>query len=437
MTTVILEIIVVFALVLANGILAMAEIAVVSARPARLQQRAETGDRGARLALKLANDPDRFLSTVQIGITLMGILAGAVGGATLAEVLGDQLGRISLLKPYSQAIGIGMVVLGITYLSLVIGELVPKRLALNNAEKIAAAMAAPMQKLSGIVSPAVRILSVSTESMLRLLRVRPSLEPPVTEKEIKIMIEEGTEAGVFEKAEQDMVEQIFRLGDRRVSTIMTHRTDIVWLNADDPTDEITSKVVNNVHSRFPVAQGNLDNVLGIAHSKDLLACGFSNQQVDLRSVLHTSLFVPESTSALEVLELFKKHRLQVALVMDEHGGIQGMVTTTDILEAIAGDLPEPGEPFELEAVQRSDGSWLLDGLLTTDQLKEILRLDELPGERQRHYETLGGFIMKMMGRVPATSDRFEWNGLHFEVVDMDSYRVDKVLIVLPDKDAAD
>lgn len=433
---VILEIVVILFLILANGVLAMAEIAVVSARPARLQQRAEAGNRGAGLALELANQPDRFLSTVQIGITLVGILAGALGGATLAEYLGSQLGRIAPLKAYSEAIGIGLVVLGITYLSLVIGELLPKRLALNDAEGIAAAMAAPMHKLSVVASPIVRLLSLSTEGLLRLLGVRPSSEPPVTAEEIKILLKEGAEVGVFEKAEQDMVAHVFRLGGRRVSSLMTHRTDIVWLDADESLQVLARKVTQSTHSRYPVVRGSLDNVLGIVRAKELLACDLAHQEIDLKAVLHSPLFVPESTPALKVLQMFKESRRQIALVIDAHGSIQGLVTATDILEAIVGDMPDVDEPFEPQVVQRADGSWLLDGLLPTDELREILGVKQLPGETQGHYHTLGGFVMKMLGRIPAKADHFEWKGLRFEVVDMDRYRVDKVLVARVEKKAA-
>jgi putative hemolysin len=434
MSNVLIEIVFISLLIVANGLLAMSEIAVVSARRARLQQQAGSGNKGARLALELAQDPDRFLSTVQIGITLVGILAGAFGGATLSRELSAQLGRISPLAPYSDAISIGLVVIGITYLSLVFGELVPKRLALNNAEKVASRVAAPMQKLSSITSPVVTVLSFSTEAVLRVLRARPTSTPVVTEEELKIMIEEGTQFGVFREAERDMVEHVFRLDDRRVSTLMTHRTDIVWLDVDDAPEDVACVITDSLHSRFPVAQGDLDNVIGIVHAKDLLACGLTDQTIDLQAVLVPPLFVPEGTPALKVLELFKEHRLHIALVIDEFGGVQGLVTANDILEAIVGDMPVVGERFEPEAVQRPDGSWLLDGLLTVDEFKELFGSKELPGEAQGHFETLGGFVMKRLGRIPSVADRFEWGGLHFEVVDMDGYRVDKVLVAPVEKE---
>lgn len=440
MTAVLLEVLFVFLLAIANGVLAMSEIAVVSARKVRLQQRAEHGDKGARIALELAEAPDRFLSTVQIGITLVGILAGALGGATIAEELGLQFGRIPLLAPFSEAIGIGLVVLGITYLSLVVGELVPKRLGLNNAERVAAAVAGPMQRLALIFDPIVRFLSFSTDVVLSLLSVRPPSEPPITEEEVRLIIEEGTEAGVFEKAEQDMVEHVLRLDERRVSTLMTHRRDIVWLDLDDPPEETVCKITASVHSRFPVAQRGLENVLGIAQAKDLLACGLAEQQTlglvkptDLKTVLQPALFVPESMPALKVLERFKECRLHIALVIDEYGGVQGLVTTNDILEAIVGDIPIIGEALEPEAVQRADGSWLLDGALPVQEFKAILNLNDLPGEAEGQYETLGGFVMKFLGRIPTAADHFVWRKLRFEVMDMDGRRVDKVLVALAPK----
>ena len=433
----VLEVLAVFLLTLCNGLLAMSEIAVLSARKARLQQRAESGDKGARVALELAGTPDRFLSTVQIGITLVGILAGALGGATIADGLGVQLGRIPLLAPYSKALSVAIVVLSITYLSLVIGELVPKRLALNNAERIAASVAVPMKRLSTISAPFVSLLSFSTKAVLRLLRVQPSTEPAVTEEEVRIMIREGTQMGIFEKAERDILEHVFRLGDRRVSALMKHRTEIVWLDIDEPEEEILKKVTTSVHSRFPVARESLDNVHGVVRAKDLLnrhlsACGERRRTtapIDLKSMLQPPLFVPENMPALQVLERFKESRSHIALVIDEYGGVQGLVTVYDVLEAIVGDIPLKGDVFEPEVVQRKDGSWLVDGILPVDEFKEIFDIKVLPGESEGHFETLGGFVMKFLGRIPTSTDTFTWRGIRFEVVDMDGLRVDKVLVV--------
>jgi putative hemolysin len=428
MSPALLEILLIVLLIIANGVFAMSEIAVVSARKVRLQQRAEAGDARARVALELANAPERFLSTVQIGITLIGILAGAFGGATIAETLAAEIGRVPMLAPYSEAISLSIVVLMITYLSLVIGELAPKQLALNNAEGIASAIARPMLALSRVASPLVRLLGVSTRFVLRVLRVRASSEPPVTEEEINIMIEQGTSMGVFERTEQEMVKRVFRLADQRVITYMTPRTEIIWLDLDDSPEDIRHKVTIGGHSRFPVAHGSLDQVVGLVYAKDLLAQSLAGQSIDLQSVLRPALFVPESVPAMAMLERFKQAHVHSALVLDEYGGLQGMTTINDILEAIVGDIPLMDELFRPEVVRREDGSWLIDGLLSIDEFKEVVQIDELPHEEEGGYRTVGGLVMATLGRVPVTGDHFDWKGLRLEVVDMDGHRVDKVLV---------
>ncbi|MBN1483148.1 MAG: HlyC/CorC family transporter [Chloroflexia bacterium] len=428
MDSVLVEILVIVLLIIINGVFAMSEIAVVSARPVRLQQRADAGDKGARIALDLANTPNQFLSTVQIGITLIGILAGAFAGATLAEELAAGLSRIRLLAPYSESIGVSVVVVAITYLSLVVGELAPKRIAMNNAERIASTVAPWMRRLSRIASPAVRLLSFSTEMVLRALGIRPSLEKPVTEEEIELMIEQGTQVGVFVPAEQEMVKQVFRLADRSVGTLMIPRPEVIWLDLEDSLEEIRLKITASGYSQFPVAQHDLDNVLGMVYTQDLLAQVLSGAPADLKAALQPALFVPESMLALDVLERLKETRSQVVLVIDEYGGFQGLVTIHDILEAIVGDIPMPYEGAEAEVFQRKDGSWLMDGRLLADELRDVLRLEEMPYEGEGHYRTLGGLVMACLGRIPSIGDSFEWGGLRFEVVDMDGHRVDKVLI---------
>jgi putative hemolysin len=434
MPSVSFEVLVVFLLIVINGIFAMSEIAVVSARKTRLQQWAEEGNAKARAALELANNPNQFLSTIQIGITLIGILAGAFGGATIARELAIILNNIPWLGPYSHSLSLGLVVLVITYVSLVVGELVPKRLALNNPEGVATVIATPMQLLSRIAYPAVHLLGLSTELLLRTLRVKPSTEPAVTEEEIRALIEQGTQAGMFEAAEQEMVERVFRLGDRRVSAVMTPRTEIVWLDREASAEEIRHTITTSVHSRFLVADGSLDNILGVVHAKDLLAHILSGQTLDVSATLQQPLYVPESMRALKALELFKQSATHIALVIDEYGGIQGLVTPTDILEAIVGDLPEAGEQIEPLAVQREDGSWLLDGMLPVDEFKDLFDLDDLPWEDQGIYQTLAGFVVMQLGRIPVVADYFEWEGLKIEVVDMDGNRVDKILVT-PTSDA--
>ena len=431
------EALVIFLLIILNGVFAMSEMAVVSARKSRLQQWAEAGNARARAALELANAPNQFLSTVQIGITLIGILAGAFGGATIATALASWLDGIPLLAPYSRALSLAIVVAIITYLSLIVGELVPKRLALNNPERLAAAIASPMRALSRIAHPVVHLLGLSTEFVLRMLGMQSTPEPPVTEEEIRALIAQGAQAGMFEEAEREMVDRVFRLGDRRVGAVMTPRPEIIWLDRDAPPEEIRDTITQSAHSRFLVAEGSLDNVLGVVHAKDLLVHCLGEQTVDLNATLQQPLYVPESMRALKVLELFKQSRTHIALAVDEYGGIQGLVTPNDILESIVGDLPEAGEVVEPLAQQREDGSWLLDGMLPVDEFKALFHLGPLPGEDQAVYHTVAGFVIMQLGRIPAAADSFEWEGLKIEVVDMDGNRVDKVLVVPQDQAPSD
>ncbi len=423
-----IEFVIVILLILANGVFAMSETAFVSARRVRLQQWANEGNTKAAAALEFVNSPNRLLSTVQLGITLIGILAGAFGGATIAGALAEKIHAIPWLAPYSDAIALALVVIIITYLSLVIGELVPKRIALNNPERIAMFMVTSMRVLSAIASPFIHLLSLSTEGILRLIGLRPSSEPPITEEEINVLIEEGTQIGTFEAAEQDMIERIFRLGDRRVSSLMTHRPDIVWLDINDPLLEITQEIRESTYSRFPICDGSLDNVLGMLHVKDLLLQSMAGQHFDLKAALQAPVYVIENSSTLKVLELFKQTGQQAALVIQEYGDIEGLITFNDILEAIVGDISSRDELDHPQVVQREDGSWLLDGMLPIDELKEILNVRALPEESGGDYETLAGFMLTELGRIPAPADHFEWNKFRFEVMDMDGRRIDKVLV---------
>jgi putative hemolysin len=434
MSPVSLEIIIIFLLILANGLFAMSEIAIISARRLRLQQEAEAGSRGAQAALELTDAPSRFLSTVQIGITLVGVFTGAFGGATLARELSAFFARFEWLAPYSEAAGVGVVVIAITYFTLVIGELAPKRIALSQAERIATLVAPMMRMLARITAPAVRLLSFSTDMVVRLLGISPEAAQNVTEEEVKLMIEQGTQVGVFEPIEEEMVEKVFRLSDRTVSALITPRTEILWLDANDDPDAIIQQIISSHHSRFPVAQGSLDNLLGVVLAKDLLAQALAGEEIDLRTVLQPGLFVPEGMPALKVLDRFREARSQLALVIDEYGVLQGLVTINNILEAIVGDLPEGEEQPDPEIVRRKDGTFLLDGMLPLDTFKQLFQLSSLPYEDIQAHQTLGGFVMASLGRIPSTGDTFEWQGLDFEVVDMDGYRVDKVLVEMKGAD---
>jgi putative hemolysin len=429
MTEAVTEILFIFALVLINGLFAMTEIALISSRKARLQARAEEGDHGARAALHLMESPTRFLSTTQIGITLVGILSGAIGGATLSHQVEEFLAQAPWLAPYSQPISLALVVVVITYLSLVFGELIPKRLALTNPERIAASLSRFMEFLARLSAPVLHLLSASTDWGLRLLGVSPNSAADVTEEEVKVMIDQGTLNGVFEEVEQDMLESVFRLSDRTVETIMTPRTEMTWLDIDNPYDDLLRQVIESSFSRFPVAQGSLDNMLGILQARELLAQAVSSQTVDVRSCLRAPIFLPESTPAFSALEQLKHGGMHMALVMDEYGGVLGLVTLFDILESIVGEISAgPGETSEPQVIHREDGSLLLDGLLKVDVLKDLLDIKELPDENRAGYQTLGGLIMSQFGDIPVSGQYFEWEDLRFEVIDMDKRRVDKVLV---------
>lgn len=427
------EIIVILVLIAINAYFALSEFAIISAKKARLQQRADEGDEWAGEALRLADDPTPFLSTIQIGITLVGIFAGAYGGATLAAGLSPLIQEIPVLAPYSDLISITLIVLLITYLTLVFGELIPKRIALSNAESIASRIARPMSILSSLASPVVFLLSRSTELFLRIFGIRQSDVPPVTEDEIKIMLEEGTEHGVFDKAEVSMVEGIFDLGDRNVASLMTPRPDIIGIDLED-SPEINYRIMAEAgHSFFPVFQGDLDNISGLVSVKDIWSSLASGIKPDIGKILRKPYFVPENTSILKLLETFRESGLPIALVTDEYGSIRGLVTLHDILESIVGGVRNIDRPEPPSIVQREDGSWLIDGGVVMEDLEEILPVDEMPGRGS--YQTLSGFIMYALQRIPSTGDYTESNQFRFEVVDMDGNRVDKVLVSPTGKEA--
>jgi putative hemolysin len=415
-----LEIIIVIVLILLNGLFALSETAILASRKARLQQRINEGDPKALKALNLSEHPNRFLPTVQVGITLIGVLTGAVGGAVFAEALAGVMSKVSALEPYAQSASLAIVVVLLTFFSMLIGELVPKRLALHNAEKVASNISGFMSFISVVFSPAVWLLEKSSDLVLRLMGVKPSDEPPVTEEELLVQLDEGTQAGVFKEAEQDMVEGVFSLSDQRVNALMTPRNEIIWLDVNDPVAETRKKLQESPFSRFPVAEDSLDSILGVVKAKDLLLANLKSGS-ELRLIVRPPIYVPETAFGSRALELFRESRRELMLVVDEFGVVQGLITLADILEEIVGEFE--GGP---QATQRQDGSWLLDGMLPNDEFKEIFNLRHLPAEEE--YETLGGFVMLQMGRIPQPAEEFDWNGLHFEVMDMDDKRVDKVLV---------
>jgi putative hemolysin len=423
-----LELLFIFILILINGFFSMAELALISSRKVRLEQRAEDGDKGARSALDLLKSSSRLLSAVQIGITLVGIFTGALGGATLADRLTAWLSHVPWLVPYATGISIVLVVLLTTYFSLVLGELMPKRLAMNNPEKIASRVAGFMKFLSKLLSPVVHLLSASTDFGLKLLGMSDSKEPPITEDEIKVLIEQGPQVGIFAAAEQDMVEGVFRLNDRSVNAIMTPRTEIEWLDANDSPEQLLNQVMTSSHSRFPVAASSLDNVVGTLNAKDLLEKFISNTPVNLLEMVSKPLFVPENLPAMRVLEMMREGGVHEVMVIDEYGGLLGMVTLFDVLESIVGEIPSVDEFEDSEIIEREDGSYLLDGLLPIDELKELIDVDALPEEEKVGFQTVGGFVMNQLGTIPSPGQHFHWMNFRFEIMDMDDRRVDKVLL---------
>jgi putative hemolysin len=420
-----LEIAVVMALVLLNGFFAMSEIAVVSARPARLESLARKG-RGARLALGLARDPGRMLSTVQIGITLVGIVAGAFGGARLAEPLDDALARMPGVAPFSAEIAYTLVIVAITYLSLIIGELVPKHLALRAPERVAARVAPTIDLISRVSTPAVLLLERSSRLVLRILGSEVQPAETVTEEEVKTLIAEGTRAGVFHRHEQEIIGRALRLADRPVRAIMTPRVELVWLDVEDGPDEIARVIRESGHSRFVVGKGSLDDVLGVVHVRGLLDACLAGRPLDLQAALRAVPVVPDTTPIARALEALRQARVSMALVVDEYGEVEGVVTAEDVLEALVGDMPERRLGEEPAIVRREDGSILMDGMLAVDEVKLTLAVDSLPEEET--YHTLAGFMLAQLGRVPAEGEAVAWGGWRFEVIDMDGRRVDKVLV---------
>lgn len=426
------EFFVVFFLIVLNGFFAMSELAIVSSRKARLEQMAKGGDRGAAKALKLGEDPTGFLSTVQIGITLIGIFAGAYSGATFATPLAEVIAQTPLAR-WSQGIALTLVVVITTYLSLIIGELVPKRLALRNAEGIAAFVAGPMTVLAAIGTPIVWFLRHSTETILRLFGARGTNASTVTEEEVKAMIAEGTESGVFEQTERDLIEGVLRFADRPVRVIMVPRRELAWLSVDDSTDAVLDEIRKHRHSRYPLrASDNTDEVLGVVHVRDVLQM-IRDGGADLTTVAQQPIYVSAEMPSLKLIEQFRLTPVHMAVVVDEYGDLEGVVTPTDILISIAGDVPDTGFAPEPEAIQRTDGTWLLDAGMAVDEVADVLGVARFGGHG---YATLAGFVLEQMRRIPGTGDSFTAFGWRFEIVDMDNRRIDKILASPEDPSAA-
>jgi putative hemolysin len=429
MSSLALEITFVFVLLLANGLFAMAEIAVVASRKARLKSMADDGAAGARLALSLANSPGRFLSTVQVGITFVGVLASALGGANIAERLGEQLSRISWVGAHGEWVAFVIVVGLITYLSVIIGELVPKRIALGNPERIASILSRPMHGLARMCSPIVNLLNVSCDSLMAAMGIRKHKAAGVSEEEVRVLIDEGLSAGIFKKAEKDMVEGVFELDEQTAGDLMTPRARMIWLSLDDADEENWRRIAGSGHSHFPVYQGTRDNVIGMVSVKSLWANLSLAGRVELRALVTPPLYVPTAMPAGKLIESFKKSGKHIALVVDEFGGLQGIVTLNDVMMAIVGNLPEREQRHDPKALLRQDGTWVVDAMLDIDETKTHLEIDdELPGEDANRYSTLGGFILHQLGHIPREGDKFLWDRFEFEVIDMDRQRIDKVLV---------
>ncbi len=422
------DFLVILLLIVANGLFSGAEIAIISARRHRLQQLSQNGHRSAQVALRLAESPNQFLSTVQIGITLIGILSGAVGGATLAGRLASLFEQLPLLASYSEALSFALVVVVITFLSVVVGELVPKRLALASPERLACALAPSMRWLSRASGPVVHLLSSSTEAIVQLLGGSSSSEPDITEDEIKAMIRQGADSGLFEEVEHEMVQRVLRLGDRAIKTLMTPRTDICWLDVEESVESNLEEIFASTHSCFPVGRGTLDECLGVVRVRNLLVAKVSGQSIQLEDLLQPPLFVAETAKALSVLEHFKRSGIHIALVTDEFGGVEGLVTLNDLMEGIVGDLPSAHDQEGPLVVSREDGTLLVDGGLDLDAFVELVGRDIFGIDQEVRYHTLAGFVMHVLERIPREADHFEWQGYRFEVLDMDGKRVDKLLV---------
>ncbi len=409
-----------------NGFLVMAELAIVSSRPARLHKFLSDGRRGAEDAIALNANSARFLPSVQIGITVIAILSGAYGELTLSPYLADALSDRSLFGRYSETAASAIVVCSISYFSLVIGELAPKRLALANRERIACAVAPAMSVLAIVATPISALLRLSTDAVLRLFASAINEEPDVTEEEVKSMIAEGTEAGVFEKGEQEIIERVLRVADLSVRSIMVPRPDVVWLDITESQTTICEDIAKSGHSRFPVCRGDVDETIGIVHAKTLLDQLYKKGAINVEEAIQAPLYVYESAKVLKLLDMFKVSIVHMAIVIDEHGTVQGIVTPTDILTGIAGDIPEEEADIEPSAVQRGDGSWLMDGQMPVFEAERVLDVSGLAVD-DAEYTTLAGFVLSELGHIPAVGETFRWKGWWFEVVDLDGRRIDKVL----------
>ncbi|MBE2231113.1 MAG: HlyC/CorC family transporter [Chitinophagaceae bacterium] len=413
-------------LILLNGVFSMSEIALVSARKARLEHLAEKGDKKAKLALALSNHPELFLSAVQIGITLISIITGVYSGERFGRDLQPWVEKITPLQPYAETISTTVIVILVTYLSIVFGELIPKRIGLLRSEKIAKMVAGPMKGFARLTHPFVWLLNKTSNIFFALFNIKRSREDAVTEEEIKTLITEGTEAGTIEEAEQEIIERVFHLGDRNITSLMTHRSDIIWFGVNENEDKIKEKILQEPHSAYPICDGEIDNIKGVVSIKDLY---ISPDNTLFRELMRPALFVPENNTPYQVLEKFKESKIHSAFIVDEYGSILGLITLNDILEAIVGDLPQPDVP-DYEIKEREDGTFIVDGQIPFYDFLTRFEKAEWMNEGEHEFDTLAGFVLHELERIPKTGDKLTWKGFTIEVIDMDGHRIDKVLVTL-------
>jgi len=421
-----MDIVILLCLILLNGLFVMSEIALVSARKSRLENLAEKGDRKARAALDLSNNPDIFLSAAQIGITLVAILTGVYSGERFGKSLQPYIEKIEILRPYAATIATTLIVIIVTFLSIIFGELIPKRIALLRAERIAKVVAKPMLVFAKITHPIVWLLTLVSNLFFSVFKIRRSTSDAVTEDEIKAMVTEGTEAGTIDEAEQKIIERVFHLGDRNITSLMTHRSDIMWFNLDDNEDKMKQKIIDEPHSLYPICDGDIDQLKGVVSIKDMY---ITDDSTAFKDMMQPALFVPENNSAYQVLEKFKESKIHSAFIVDEYGSILGMITLNDILEAIVGDIPQPDlEDYEIK--KRDDGSYLVDGQIPFYDFLVFFEKADWMNEGEHEFDTLAGFILHQLERIPQSGDKMHWRGFNFEIVDMDGHRIDKVLVAV-------
>ncbi len=424
-----MDFIILLALIFVNSLFVISEIALVSVRKSRLEHQAERGDESARRALELSNNPEKFLSAAQIGITLIAILTGVYSGERFARYLQPSIENVSFLREYADTVATTIIVILVTFLSIIFGELIPKRIGLLRAERIAKLVAAPMNAFAKFTHPFVWLLNKTSNLFFRVFNIKRSKDDAVTEEEIKTLITEGTVAGTIDEAEQEIIERVFHLGDRNITSLMTHRSDIIWFNLDDNEDKIKEKILQEPHSAYPICDEAIDNIKGVVSIKDLYV---SPDSTLFKDIMQPALFIPENNSPYQVLEKFKESKIHSAFIVDEYGSILGLLTLNDILEAIVGDMAQPDE-IDYEIIKREDGTFLVDGQIPFYKFLTRFEKTEWMNEGEHDFDTIAGFILHELERIPHEGDRLDWRGFKIEILDMDGHRIDKVLVTLSEE----